>query len=267
MHLETNSQLQELVTVCNKIQVSPTQPPKVSINTTSVSNHSVTELQTEICTVASRIVSPIQQSITLRKTKDASQSSSSTRQDGFQSEDGIGSGSITDNKIISLDTQQAPPKDRGPLTVSHQEIRTQKKSPKIIRDRNYSTTKTVFGTIYLKSITYEEFKPCSQDDDCQIQSESHYESSIVFHPADWLLRLGLQIGLAYVNSTRGWQRTLKSYHAVPDDSLIFEFCASGNIDGIKNLLRRNEASIWDRSSRGLTPLHVSLLLGLCHLFV
>jgi hypothetical protein len=44
---------------------------------------------------------------------------------------------------------------------------------------------------------------------------------------------------------------------VSDDSLIFESCKLGNIDGVRLLLDKGEASTWDTNSQGRTPLHVS----------
>ena len=78
------------------------------------------------------------------------------------------------------------------------------------------------------------------------------------------MRLGLayELHLALFHSSRGWKGSLQTYQPVPDDSLIFEFCRTGNVEGVQLLLSRKEASIWDVNSHGWTPLHVSFELSL-----
>jgi hypothetical protein len=43
----------------------------------------------------------------------------------------------------------------------------------------------------------------------------------------------------------------------PDAALIFDFCQSGNIDGVRTLFSKGLASVRDVNSEGATPLHVS----------
>ena len=119
----------------------------------------------------------------------------------------------------------------------------------------FSITKTLLGTIYLKSIVHKQDDSFFQEKNGS--AKDRYETYFVLHPANWLLRLGARTGFNGSFSTAGWKHTLETFRAVPDDSLMFEFCADGNIDGIKALLSRGEASVWDRDSFGQTPLHVS----------
>lgn len=108
-----------------------------------------------------------------------------------------------------------------------------------------STKRTPFGMVHLKSVIRKSCNLCIQ--------ETHF----ILHPAPWLLWLGMKNGFSGLFSTQGWKSTLETFRAVPDGSLIFEFCKDNNVDGIKALFRRGEASKWDRNSLGQTPLHVS----------
>lgn len=62
-------------------------------------------------------------------------------------------------------------------------------------------------------------------------------------------------------SIRGWKNTLRAFRAVPAEALIFEFCTKGNVEGVRTLLARGDASVWDRDPDGMTPLHVSVILS------
>jgi hypothetical protein len=53
------------------------------------------------------------------------------------------------------------------------------------------------------------------------------------------------------------QATLRPYHFVSCDSPIFRACASGNDDAIRRLIDAGQASPFDTTYSGLTPLHVS----------
>lgn len=119
----------------------------------------------------------------------------------------------------------------------------------------FSITQTLLGTIYLKSIVHKHNDAFFRENHDSVKDR--YETYFVLHPATWLLHLGARTGFNGSFSTAGWKHTLETFRAVPDDSLIFEFCADGNLDGIKALLNRGEASVWDRDSFGQTPLHVS----------
>ena len=85
-----------------------------------------------------------------------------------------------------------------------------------------------------------------------------FETSFTLHPAQWLLRCGVNLGVrvAVARSTQGWKQKLETYRAVPDDSLIFDYCIEGNLDGVRSLFSSGRASPYDTGSGGLTPLHV-----------
>jgi hypothetical protein len=137
----------------------------------------------------------------------------------------------------------------------HSDLSLRKKPPqKCFHERSKiiassrTTKRTLFGSIVLNSKVYED----------------RGESLFIFHPADWLVWLGMQTSLDVMisKSTRGWQNNLSSrtFRAVSDDALIFEFCETGNVEGIRTLLARGDASVMDRDPDGWTPLHVSIIL-------
>ncbi|KAL2215189.1 hypothetical protein M432DRAFT_142731 [Thermoascus aurantiacus ATCC 26904] len=84
-------------------------------------------------------------------------------------------------------------------------------------------------------------------------------NSFLYRPAPWLIRCGLKYGIEFVaiQALKGWKYVFKPIHAVRDDSLIFTFCAAGNLEAVRVLFSRGEASVWDTDFRGWTPLHVS----------
>ncbi|KAE9371001.1 hypothetical protein N431DRAFT_18376 [Stipitochalara longipes BDJ] len=60
--------------------------------------------------------------------------------------------------------------------------------------------------------------------------------------------------LISAKATSGWQYSIQPFRAVEENALIFEFCREGNLDGVRSLFKRNEASPWDRGPKGETPL-------------
>lgn len=143
-------------------------------------------------------------------------------------------------------------------TALYQEVVChQKKFRKTSSERNkityfLTTKKTLFGIIVFKSKSYEERGvPC-------------YENFFTFHPADWLIWLGVRssLDILMTKSIRGWKNNLSSrtFRAVSDKATIFQLCKNGDVEGIKTLFANGDASVMDRNSYGITPLHVSILL-------
>ena len=119
-----------------------------------------------------------------------------------------------------------------------------------------------FGSIYIKSKT-RRLRPKVTDSETLLSQNDQYEheSSFSVCPAPWLVSLGFKYGLhlrLLKSSIQGWQQALKPFCPVRNDSLIFEFCAQGNIDGVRSLLSRGDASVRDTDSNGRTALHVSI---------
>jgi hypothetical protein len=81
------------------------------------------------------------------------------------------------------------------------------------------------------------------------------ENQIQFHLALWFINRGITITTAREFGTL--QATLKPCHFVSYDSPIFRACASGDDDAIRRLIDSGQASPFDTTYSGLTPLHVS----------
>jgi hypothetical protein len=129
-----------------------------------------------------------------------------------------------------------------------------------------SITNTPFGALYFINRKYK-VKVGSSETLRSDGDHYEYESHFVLHPAQWLLRWGVSFGvdMAITKSIHGWKNNIRTFRAVPDNSLIFDFCKTGNTMGVKSLLARGDASPWDTNSLGWTPLHVSLSLRLSSL--
>lgn len=92
---------------------------------------------------------------------------------------------------------------------------------------------------------------------------THYKTttSFIFHPASWLIRIGFKYGLEAMitKSQAGWQYNILPVRSVPDDALVFEFCKLGNVDAVRELFRRGDASVLDVNRDGWRPLHVCVI--------
>lgn len=124
-----------------------------------------------------------------------------------------------------------------------------------------SSTNYFFGTIHTHSTT-RQLQSQVLDDQEPDNEEHHYEhqSSFVIRPAAWLVNLGLNSGLhvgLFNSSVRGWKSSLKTFCAVPDNSLIFELSGDGNLSAVRGLFSRGLASVRDTNSVGETPLYVA----------
>ncbi|KAF7947472.1 hypothetical protein EAE96_008559 [Botrytis aclada] len=81
------------------------------------------------------------------------------------------------------------------------------------------------------------------------------ESQLIVYPSKWLTKFGMAYGVKLsVLASRGWQYSFQPFRAVPESALIFEFCRRGNLDGIRTLFSRGDASPYDRDPLGRTPL-------------
>lgn len=114
---------------------------------------------------------------------------------------------------------------------------------------------SVFGKIIIRNQVIE--RTISVGDESSVQSET--QTSFTFHPAPWLLRLGIRYGLKAmaVNHHKTWQYSISPVNVRPDDSLIFRFCEMGNTEAVRELFERQQATVYDVNSNGMTLLHVS----------
>lgn len=97
------------------------------------------------------------------------------------------------------------------------------------------------------------------DDDCnEVNKQRQIETSISIHPKPWLLGRGF--ALSYSTSGNSWIPQFgfqfRHYNIRSEEALVFEFCSFGNLEGLKSLLRRGDASPFDCDLEGWTPLHV-----------
>jgi hypothetical protein len=125
-----------------------------------------------------------------------------------------------------------------------------------------SITPSLFGTIYLSTNKFYVYDSTIFEgaDYNSNTAASEIETQFTFYPASWLAWWGLNFGVHVVLHREGtaWKNSLQTFQAVPDDSLIFEFCEQGNVMAVNSLLVSGRASPRDTNSKGWTPLHVSL---------
>ena len=117
-----------------------------------------------------------------------------------------------------------------------------------------SATGTLFGTVWVRTTTLKiSTRSRSAGDNLDIIT------SFIFYPAQWLTKIGMNRGMeANLSSSRsGFKFNFNTVYAVPDDSLIFKFCQTGNLKAVRLLISEGNASVRDTSSKGWTPLHVS----------
>jgi hypothetical protein len=116
--------------------------------------------------------------------------------------------------------------------------------------------RTVFGCIWIRTTII--FIPNEADD---AKERSQCITSFAFYPARWIQQIGIRNGVEAIIASvaRSWVFNFKLtvIRAVPEDSLIFEFCRSGQTQAVEALLSKGMASIVDTSPKGWKPLHVS----------
>jgi hypothetical protein len=119
-------------------------------------------------------------------------------------------------------------------------------------------TRFRFGTII--SQTQSEKRSITIDGEISTQYET--TTTFIFYPASWLIKIGFKYGIeaTTTNSKTGWKYSISPVQAVQNDSLIFRFCESGNVDAVRELFKNKEASVVDVNSTGWRPLHVSNII-------
>lgn len=120
---------------------------------------------------------------------------------------------------------------------------------------------TIFGVISVrwaeKLLHYdrgEEMAEWTGED----QTES--QTWIMIRPAAWCRIFGIKHDLhlsLQSSAIFGWKHSLQSFRLVNDDAPILHLCMKGDMFGVRQLLCKGEASVYDIDSRGMTALHVS----------
>lgn len=117
-----------------------------------------------------------------------------------------------------------------------------------------SNVRTALGQAWIRTTTiYSAHDPA--------EGISQTVTSFVFYPTAWLKCLGFQRGLEAIVSTAGqsWLLgcRLTVTTALPEDSLIFELCRTGQTRAVETMLEKRLSSVLDTSPKGWKPLHVS----------
>ena len=131
------------------------------------------------------------------------------------------------------------------------EVIAPKKRKRMIINNISGRCATWFGTLIWQMVRSRVVYEAS-DIDSPLPDE--LKTSITLQPSSWLLARRLHVQVA--RKTQGWDFNLRYYPVVPGDALIFKYCETGNIDGVRYLLQHKHASPWDLGY-GRTPLHVS----------
>jgi hypothetical protein len=121
--------------------------------------------------------------------------------------------------------------------------------------RYSSAISTLLGTARYKSTTTSRRKHTKVPKQGVITSLR----SLNLYPSRMLTTVGIKHGMDINMSIAetGWNFSLNPIRAVPETSFIFDCCRTGNIDAVRMLISKGEASVMDTSPKGWTPLHVS----------
>ena len=175
---------------------------------------------------------------------------------GLQSQD---PNNISGNKsmiMLSNKEENLPPQD---LSSVGKPLRD-----KVVHAYN-RTLKMFIGSVHvdLKTIHVQpDDSSANPAQGSQTLSKAQYKYhtvSTILYPARWLVNQGFSYSPRInVVGYFLWELKIKVTYAVPDDSLVFEFCKVGDVSGLKRLFANKQASTKDVDSLGRTPIYVSL---------
>jgi len=144
----------------------------------------------------------------------------------------------------------------GPKTSTTEENPSH--GPRLTRSKvcnQSSSMGVVLGSIWIRTSTLK-----AEDGSNASAGKLEVITSFIFYPVSWLTRIGLRYGteasLKYSAST-GWRFNVEAVRAMPENSLLFDLCRMGDVQAVKLMLARGDASVKDTSPKGWTPLHVS----------
>ncbi|KAF2228498.1 hypothetical protein EV356DRAFT_74405 [Viridothelium virens] len=89
-----------------------------------------------------------------------------------------------------------------------------------------------------------------------VSEKPEVTTSFVYHPGSWQIICGFTTVLSF--SLHDPYPLLTPKRAVPDGALIFDLCLYGNVDAVRLLFERGEASVLDVNPKSLTPLHYAV---------
>ena len=112
----------------------------------------------------------------------------------------------------------------------------------------------IVGTLLVRRGTFVRY---TQHEAGMTVISEGYVWRLIFYPEQWFWVNGFRILLE--NSCSGcWQYILRPYNVRSSRSPIFRACRERNLQRVRELLYAGEASPFDATSDGITPLHVSL---------
>ncbi|KAI4630290.1 hypothetical protein J4E80_001224 [Alternaria sp. BMP 0032] len=118
-----------------------------------------------------------------------------------------------------------------------------------------STIRTALGCAWLRTTTIHHDNKSSKR-----RRKPQIVRSLILYPTRWQQYMGIQNGLEAVVASggRSWlfNCNITVTCPVPDDSLIFELCRTGQTRAVEALLEKGMASVVDTSPKGWKPLHV-----------
>jgi hypothetical protein len=94
----------------------------------------------------------------------------------------------------------------------------------------------------------------------EIKETSERDVTFIIYPKAGTRLLGISYRMIITaKSIAGWQYSMQPFRAVPETALIYDFCHDGNLEGVRSLFKRGEASPWDQDPKGQTLLLVRIL--------
>ncbi|KAH8722344.1 hypothetical protein GQ44DRAFT_741717 [Phaeosphaeriaceae sp. PMI808] len=125
-----------------------------------------------------------------------------------------------------------------------------------------SSFQTALGCVWIRTTIIDLPDEAEAEDK---NEESQSVTSFVFYPTRWVQHLGIRSGLEAImaSASRSWvfNCRLTVTRAVPEDSLIFELCRTGQTRAVEILLKKGLGSVVDTSPKGWKPLHFAAAGG------
>ncbi|RAR06532.1 ankyrin repeat-containing protein [Stemphylium lycopersici] len=120
--------------------------------------------------------------------------------------------------------------------------------------------RTAFGCVWIRKTTL--YLPVKVDD---ADENTQCVTSFIFYPNKWIQWLGVRNGLEAVvaSAGRSWLLNcrLTVTRAIPEDSLLFELCKTGQTRAVETLFSKGLGSVVDTSPKGWKPLHFAAAGG------